>query len=206
MIANAGGAGRKVKGRGSKNKQLSPEVNSMLKGMMQSSKLSMGQQRFLDSFITGDKPSLPPASLQPKLYMPQSRRSAAGSSLHARPHQRRTLETMIAQDAFKPERYIAPGLKQGRDRAHEIERLSDSMSKSGGDSLLAFQPSQSAVQTELASDSEEEEIDEVLLLKKEIIERSDWLEEMRRLGQGEKYEQQVSSEIAVRMKRLREIQ
>jgi hypothetical protein len=43
------------------------------------------------------------------------------------------------------------------------------------------------------------------LVKEEIIERSQWLEEMISLGKGEEYEKQIDNEIAVRMKRLSEL-
>lgn len=120
--------------RNTKKNSLSPEVNDMLKGMMKSSKLSNGQQRFLDNIITSGKTASLPLS-QPMRYTPTTRKSgeSAVSRVHSRPN-RRTLDSMIAQDAFKQEPYRPPPIRKSRSSV--IERAQDAMSGAVGKSLL----------------------------------------------------------------------
>ncbi|KAI9146330.1 hypothetical protein BKA69DRAFT_14504 [Paraphysoderma sedebokerense] len=51
-----------------------------------------------------------------------------------------------------------------------------------------------------------EEYDEYNALVDEIRERLDWLDEMKELGAGKKYESQIRSEVSLRMSRLEQLQ
>jgi hypothetical protein len=114
---------------------ISPDVNSLIKSMMKSAKLSNGQQDYLDSFITSDNGALPLS--RPALYKPSARyhgKVPAVKVQQSRPN-RRQLGTIIDKGDLKAEPYRPKPVKS-TSRAVEIERLSDAMSRGGSNSFM----------------------------------------------------------------------
>jgi hypothetical protein len=113
----------KASGNGPKAKptssNLSPEVGSLLKVMMKSSKLSHQQQKVLDNALLNK--GLLPLSLERSSF---SRQDFAPV---AKPHRRqmRSLQTIIDSGDFQLEPYRSVPVKS---RHEEIERFSDLMS------------------------------------------------------------------------------
>jgi hypothetical protein len=204
MFSSAPRTGSGTKPKPKPQTKISPDVNNLIKSMMKSSKLSHGQQQYLDAFITSDK-ELPLA--RPQLYKPTRRTGNAPAikMQHAR-RNRRQLETMIHKGDFEAEPYRPS--PPPKSRADEIEKLSESMSR--GDSFMTPSSHYSEMRAEPEYQSSDI-IDEATMcmvpafneiVKEEIIERSQWLDEMISLGKGDEYEKTINSEIAVRMKRL----
>jgi hypothetical protein len=137
-------------------KGISPDVNNLIKSMMKSSKLSNTQQNYLDSFITSDN-ELPLS--RPMLYKPSPRKQALPIKLQQSRPNRRQLETIVAKGDFVQEPYRPQPVKT--NRAKEIEKLSDSMSR--GDGFMYHSSMHSSIPEENVGHSHEVTIDEATM-------------------------------------------
>ncbi|KAJ3043854.1 hypothetical protein HK097_001626 [Rhizophlyctis rosea] len=197
-------------GTGKKESELSGSTRLLLKSMMHQSKLSLSQQRFLDTLIQ-DGAALP-QNPSPHINLLRDPTTSSPQILNSRPPRPRpityyrrpavrTLDKIIDSGAFEPEVFRGGAKKNS---THEKEKLQNYMASNGAttsDPALLH----SDTTSEPPDHSDPVELDEFNMVMQEIQERRQWLDDMIKLGRGDKYKGQIRNEIAVRISRLEQL-
>ncbi|KAJ3115406.1 hypothetical protein HDU96_000711 [Phlyctochytrium bullatum] len=195
---------------------LSPETRALFKNMMRSSKLTTTQQRFLDELVkdgyslpatpqpgmTGRFSTEPPESLSVKLSaaLPAPRRKAMNFVSQLRPSIR-TKNAIVESGDLEPEHFRP---KATKNLAEEKKRLQWLM-ESNGSTEEAGNDEEMGASKASGKEGDGEDLDEFKMVFQEIQERRQWLDDMIALGHGEQYKRQIQQEIALRLKRLEDI-
>ncbi|KAJ3141890.1 hypothetical protein HK101_003370 [Irineochytrium annulatum] len=197
--------------------------------MMKASKLNLTQQRFLDELVK-DGYSLPQtptpgmtgrqgsASQAPTptpstfLGRPKQNIKILTGQLHHRPSVRMK-ETILDSDAFEAEAYRPKVTKNMEPEKRRLQWLMESSNMK--DEERRAEPDEDDVgRPRQAGDGRhsnnrprtpEGEIDEFKMVTEEIEERRKWLDDMISLGHGDQHKRQIQQEIALRIRRLEEI-
>ncbi|KAM9637654.1 UPF0193 protein EVG1 isoform 1-T1 [Morphnus guianensis] len=196
MAAAAAGPGGG--GGGGGPARYSPATRELLRAMMEESKLTPFQRRYLmDSVKRGDTlplqchptSSKEPAPAAPAFFPPvcQPRR------LSAKPHLR-PAEVCQAGDAYTREKFKP---RARRDLEKEKQRLQNILAT--GKDVVEHKVKQTLGQTKEEEIPEPDRFEELV---NEIQERREFLAEMEALGQGKKYQRIVLTEISQKMREM----
>ncbi|KAJ3411447.1 hypothetical protein HDV05_002182 [Chytridiales sp. JEL 0842] len=200
----------------------------LFKNFMNRSKLTPAHQRLLTNYIlTQPSPSSIPSLPQnnsPSLSLSSLRNSPT-------PQPRPEKKLILKPDRFyKPHMRLLPSIQRAsqvskdeeegvfkpiplgclKDREGEKEKLRKWMMGEDGTAVdsLKKKKTTTAGQRKVVGCDEDEgegELDEFKMLSQEITERRQFLDDMIALGHGEKYARQVQAEIAVRIKRMEQL-
>ncbi|KAJ3217366.1 hypothetical protein HDU67_008068 [Dinochytrium kinnereticum] len=108
------------------------------------------------------------------------------------------MSTIVHSGALEPEPFRP---KASKNNDEEKKRLQWLMESNG--SKLEDQPD--PCEKPKPSRAKNEELDEFKMVFEEIQDRRQWLDDMIALGHGEQYKRQIQSEIALRLRRLEDI-
>ncbi|XP_015718410.1 UPF0193 protein EVG1 [Coturnix japonica] len=188
--------GTRPAGRG--RARYSPETREVLRALMEESKLTSFQRRFLmDCLRRGD--SLPlqchPTSSQEQVLAPPASSPPCHqpSKLPAKPHLR-PAEVCRAGDAYIREKFRP---QARRDLEREKQRLQNILAT--GKDTVEHQVKQITVHTK---EEEMPELDRFEELMNEVQERKEFLAEMEALGQGKKYQRMIFTEISQKIREM----
>ncbi|KAJ3222441.1 hypothetical protein HK099_002295 [Clydaea vesicula] len=188
---------------------LSSDVKLLLKSMMGTSKLTHRQQLLLDEFVS-EKSTLPISKLdiekKKKISLLQNnlqtfRLTIDDIKRNNKPHLR-SLETIKNSGCYNPDINYRP-FQQGKNRELQIEEFAKKMSGLENIVISQKEKKQNEKHINEYTVEEEEEIDEITMLKSEILERKNWLEEMKQLGREKEFKSKINQEIESRMSRLK---
>ncbi|KAJ1568590.1 hypothetical protein HK405_000172 [Cladochytrium tenue] len=104
----------------------------------------------------------------------------------------KTLDRIVASDAFELDPYRPPVKRNGAD---EKDRLVAFMESDGRWRSSAAAAAAAAASCDNESPPPPTELDEVDLIRQEIEERRQWLDDMVALGHGEKFRRSIQAEI-----------
>lgn len=170
----------------------SKETQELLKVMMEESRLTNFQRRKLKESMSGGRslpPRVAPTSSDRKQKPPKkstSRRSLVSSSM-------RTIDMIEESGAYEREQYIP---KPIRSLEKEKERLSNLMAF--GEEIEVPIKNKNVPKNQ----PEKDRFDEI---QGEITERENFLDEMIKLGQGDKYRPIISTQISQLIREMEQI-
>ncbi|KAJ3351488.1 hypothetical protein HDU83_008865 [Entophlyctis luteolus] len=117
------------------------------------------------------------------------------------------LPTILASGAFDVELW-RPGPRDHGRRADETRRLQNIMagtSEVGEETQELSNCKKRTISCAAKAAENDEDVDEFDMVYKEIEDRKQWLDDMIALGRGDVYRRQIQNEIAVRIKRLEQL-
>ncbi|NXJ49820.1 EVG1 protein, partial [Spizaetus tyrannus] len=176
----------------------SPATRELLRAMMEESKLTPFQRRYLmDRVKRGDTlplqchptSSKEPAPAAPAFSLPVCQPCRLSAKLHLRP-----AEVCQAGDAYTREKFKP---RARRDLEKEKQRLQNILAT--GKDVAEHKVKQILGQTKEEETPEPDRFEELV---NEIQERREFLAEMEALGQGKKYQRIVLTEISQKMREM----
>uniref|UniRef100_A0A8C4U2A7 Chromosome 22 open reading frame 23 n=1 Tax=Falco tinnunculus TaxID=100819 RepID=A0A8C4U2A7_FALTI len=193
--SSAGGGGG---GRAAGPARYSPGTRELLRAMMEESKLTRFQRRYLmDCVKRGDTLPLqchPTSSKEPVPAAPAfSPPVCQPSKLSAKPHLR-PAKVCQAGDAYTREKFKP---QARRDLEKEKQRLQNILAT--GKDVVEHNVKQMLVQTKEEEIPEPDRFEELV---NEVQERREFLADMEALGQGKKYQTIVLTEISQKMREM----
>ncbi|KAJ6635521.1 UPF0193 protein EVG1 like [Pseudolycoriella hygida] len=183
----------------------SKSTHDLVKLLMDEQKMTILQRDKLKYFLRNGDPLPVPKLSPPKLTAQQQYENqlAAQIIMRARSARKRTLEEIKASGAFQQEK--VKSIKHLREPCN-IQKLRLQEFMSG----LKHHPELDSVKIKhshkLKAKNSYVEYDPLKTLMQEIYERADWLSEMEELGEAKPHRQIIQSQIAERLRMIRELE
>ncbi|XP_055845568.1 UPF0193 protein EVG1 homolog [Episyrphus balteatus] len=181
--------------------EYSKETSDLLKMLMEESKLSMQIRKQINYHLRNGNPLPPPLPTKsaPKNMDDNSRALYIIHRAHAA--KRKSLNAIVASGAYEMPRYRPnPDGKVPSNKAKlKLQEVMSGIRQSES----CLKPKKRPGLLEEQEYDPEELINELL---DQISERADWLAEMEELGEGKKYREDIKSQIADRLRKIKSLE
>lgn len=175
----------------------SKETMNLLKVLMEESRLTMMQRKKIDYHLRNGDPL--PIPREPKHRLSCS---TVPNEYRAKSCRRRTLDSIIASDAFNIEKFVPRNAyKQPSDMAKM--KLQQQMSGHQVEQQLERVKGKYKHQARQRGDDDYDPVEEVL---REINERVEWLDEMEKLGEAKRHRMVIQAQIQDKLNELKALQ
>lgn len=183
----------------------SKETQDLIKLLMDEAKLTMYQRSNVNYHLRKGDPLPKPRERQPHSSETYEDKLAQQIMFRARTSRKRTLDEIKRTGAYEYEKYIPiHALKEPSEK--QKLRLQEKMSGISHHPELDSRKLHSKFKHAKNGTVKVEKPDEMMELLNEIYERADWLAEMEELGEGKKHRSIIQSQIAERLRMIKEIE